>query len=136
MADQIPLQDALIYVMVITSAADSSMTDRELFSMGDVVKTLPIFREFDQERLVKVAQDCGEMLQNNNGLDDVLALVARSIPAKYRDTAYALAVEIAAADLDVKQEELRLLQMLRDRFGLDKLTVAAIERGALARYRI
>ena len=136
MADQIPLQDALIYVMVITSAADSSMTDRELFSMGDVVKTLPIFREFDQERLVKVAQDCGEMLQNNNGLDDVLTLVARSIPAKYRDTAYALAVEIAAADLDVKQEELRLLQMLRDRFGLDKLTVAAIERGALARYRI
>ncbi len=136
MSEQIPLQDALIYVMVITSAADSSMTDRELFSMGDILKTLPIFREFDQERLVKVAQDCGEMLQENNGLDDVLTLVAKSIPAKYRDTAYALAVEIAAADLDVKQEELRLLQMLRDRFGLDKLTVAAIERGALARYRI
>lgn len=135
MSDQIPLQEALIYVMVITSAADSSMTDRELFSMGDVVKTLPVFRDFDGERLVKVAQTCGELLQEKDGLNGVLDLVTRSIPAKYRDTAYALAVEIAAADLNVNQEELRLLQILRDRFDLDKLTVAAIERSAQARYR-
>jgi hypothetical protein len=30
---------------------------------------------------------------------------------------------------------LRLLSLLRDRFGLDKLTCAAIERSAIARYR-
>ncbi|MBA5779193.1 tellurite resistance TerB family protein [Stappia sp. F7233] len=135
MSDQIPLQEALIYVMVITSAADNSMTDRELFSMGDVVKTLPVFRDFDGERLVTVAQTCGELLQEKDGLNVVLDLVTRSIPAKYRDTAYALAVEIAAADLNVNQEELRLLQILRDRFDLDKLTIAAIERSAQARYR-
>jgi hypothetical protein len=44
-------------------------------------------------------------------------------------------VEVAATDLNVNQEELRFLQMLRDRLGLDKLTIAAIERSAQARYR-
>ena len=57
------------------------------------------------------------------------------LPEGLYDTAYSLAVEVAAADLHVEQEELRLLQILRDRLGLDKLTCAAIERGAMARYR-
>jgi hypothetical protein len=35
----------------------------------------------------------------------------------------------------MRQEELRVLQMLRDALGLDKLTVAALERSAMARYR-
>lgn len=69
-----------------------------------------------------------------NGLEEVLDLIARSLPKKLYDTAYALAVEVAAADLNVGQEELRLLQLLRDRLDLDKLTIAAIERGARARH--
>ena len=42
---------ALIYTMVIVSAADSEMTDRELFIIGDIVKTLPVFENFDPELL-------------------------------------------------------------------------------------
>ena len=57
------------------------------------------------------------------------------MPHRLRDTAYAMAVEVAAADLHVEQEELRFLQMLRDRLNLDKLAVAAIERGARARHK-
>jgi len=56
-------------------------------------------------------------------------------PDRLHETAYALAVEIAAADLDVKPEELRFLQMLRDALELDSLTCAAIERGARARHQ-
>ncbi|WP_029060093.1 tellurite resistance TerB family protein [Stappia stellulata] len=135
MSEQVSLQEALIYVMVMISAADSSMTDQELHSMGEVVKTLPVFAGFDQERLVPVAQDCGNRLQAENGMMDTFALIAASVPPSHRDTAYALAVDVAVADLSVQQEELRLLQVLRDTLGLDKLTVAAIERGAQARYR-
>ncbi len=135
MNDQISLQEALIYIMVITSAADNSMTDKELFSIGEVVKSLPIFADFDADQIIRVAQDCGERLQAENGMVDVLDLIAATVPAKFRDTAYAIAVEIAAADLKVNQEELRMLQLLRDKLNLDKLTVAALERSALARFR-
>jgi tellurite resistance protein len=135
MSEQVSLQEALIYVMVMVSAADSSMTDQELHSMGEVVKTLPVFAGFDQEELVRVAQDCGKRLQAENGMRDTFAVIGASVPPSHRDTAYALAVDVAVADLSVQQEELRILQMLRDTLGLDKLTVAAIERGAQARYR-
>jgi tellurite resistance protein len=127
--------EALIYAMVTLSAADRSMTDGELMKIGDVVKTLPAFREFDAEKLVKAAEACGALLQKDDGLDRVLSLIAQSLPQRLYETAYALAVEVAAADLHVEQEELRFLQMLRDRLDLDPLVVAAIERSARVRYR-
>ena len=127
--------EALIYAMVTLAAADRAITDNELMKIGDIVKTLPIFRDFDRERLVKAAEACGAILQREDGLDEVLDVIANTLVPRLYETAYALAVEVAAADLHVEQEELRFLQLLRDRLDLDKLTVAAIEHGARVRYR-
>src|SRR5690606_25293520 len=125
----------LIHLMIVTAAADSDITDAELRRIGDLVRGLPVFSGFDDDRLPQIAGDCQQILQRDEGLDEVLDRVAAALPDRAYDTAYALAVEVAAADLRVEQEELRVLQLLRDRLGLDKLLVAAIERGARARYR-
>lgn len=135
MATPVSHHEALIYAMVTLSAADRTMTDQELLKIGDVVKTLPIFADFDPERLVATAEACGLVLRAPNGLDSVLAIIAASLPERLHETCYALAVEVAAADLHVEQEELRFLQMLSDEFELDPLVVAAIERSARVRYR-
>ncbi|MGG6896367.1 tellurite resistance TerB family protein [Rhizobium sp. BR 315] len=127
--------EALIYVMVLASAVDRTMNDRELSRIGELIHALPVFKGFDDEKLISVSRDCAKLLSSNEGLDIVLETVRDTLPARLYDTAYALAVEVASADLSVKAEELRLLSMLRDRFGLDKLTCAAIERSAIARYR-
>ena len=132
----VPEHDALIYAMVTLSAADRTMTDRELKKIGDIVQTLPVFADFDGNRLVATAEACGALLQDDDGLDRVLDVIATSLPPRLHETAYALAVEVAAADLHVEQEELRFLQILRDALDLDPLTTAAIERGARARYRV
>ncbi len=136
MSETINHHEALIYIMVTMSAVDRTMTDEELVRIGNIVRQLPVFTDFDPENLVKVAQECGEQLSKDNGLQNVLDLVANGLPHKLYETAYALAVEVAAADLEVKQEELRLLQLLRDRLNLDKLSIAAIERGARARHSV
>jgi tellurite resistance protein len=128
-------QEALIYVMVTLSAADRAMTDREMMKIGDVVRSLPVFSDFDEDHLVQTAEACGTLLQDDSGLDTVLDLVAATLPDRLYETAYAVAVEVAAADLNVEQEELRFLQMLRDRLELDPLAVAAIERSARVRFR-
>jgi tellurite resistance protein len=128
-------QDALIYAMVTTSAADRTMTDAELWRIGDVVKTLPMFTEFDPKRLVSAGQACSEILADEEGLHLMLDLIRDALPRTLYDTAYALAVEVAAADVHVEQEELRFLQLLRDHLELDKLTVAAIEFSARVRHR-
>lgn len=127
--------EALIFAMVTMSAVDRTMTDSELKKIGEVVKSMPVFEDFSEERLIAVAEMCGEILQADDGLATILELIRTCIPKKLHETAYAFAVEVAAADLHVEPEELRFLQMLRDQLGLDKLTVAAIERGARARHR-
>ncbi|MFO7477360.1 MAG: tellurite resistance TerB family protein [Methyloceanibacter sp.] len=133
MAELLNHHAALIYVMVTMSAVDRTMTDAELARIGQTVSHMPIFRDFDQDQLVKTAEACGEILSEDGGLEHVLLLIRSNLPPKLRETAYAVALEVAAADLDVKEEETRLLEMLRDALDLDKLTIAAIERGIRAR---
>ena len=127
--------DALIHIMVTMSAADRTMTDNELAKMGDIIKTLPVFSEYDTEDLMAAAAQCTAILQEDDGLDQIMNNAQNLLPKKLHETAYALAVEIAAADLHLEQEELRLLQILRDRLNLDRLACAAIERGAKARHQ-
>jgi len=135
MTTSVSPHDALIYVMVTMSAVDSTMTDNELLKIGDIVQTLPIFKDYDRDALVATSRQASAILGKDDGLDTLLDIVADALPRKFHDTAYALAVEVAAVDLSVAQEELRFLQILRDRLNLDKLTVAAVERSATARYR-
>lgn len=127
--------EALVFAMVTMSAVDRTMTDAELRRIGEIVETVPVFRDFDAERLVSLAETCGEILGEDDGLDTILDVIATCLPKHLHETAYALAVEVAAADLRVRQEELRFLALLRDKLDLEKLVVAAIERGARARHR-
>lgn len=127
--------EALIYLMVITSASDRDMTDVELARIGEVVKSWPVFMDFDQKRLIGVAQDCQELLQEEPGLEGVLELARRAIPERLHDTAYAAAFEVASVDLEMRMEEVRILQRLRHHLSVDALTVAAIERATKARHR-
>jgi tellurite resistance protein len=124
---------ALVYVMVTISAVDRTMTDDELARIGEIVSNLPVFDDYDEERLVKTAEACGEILSADGGLEQVLRLVAAALPTKLRETAYAVALEVAAADRQVKPEEIRFLEMLGDALELDTLTKAALERGIRAR---
>jgi tellurite resistance protein len=127
--------EALIYLMVITSASDRDMTDVELARIGDVVRSWPVFEDFNQDRLIAIAQDCQKMLHEKDGLEGVLGRVGKALPERLHDTAYAAAFEVAAVDLEMRMEELRVLQLIRRQLDLDTLTVAAIARGAKARLR-
>jgi len=127
--------DALIYLMVVSAWSDAAMTEAELQRIEDQILRLPVFAGFDTERLEQVANACADLMNGPEGLDGVLDAAVAALPARLHDTAYALAVEIAASDLLLEQEELRYLEMMRDRLAIDRLTTAAIEVAARARYR-
>lgn len=127
---------ALVYLMVLVSASDSDMSDSELKRMGDLVQTLRCFRSYDIDQLVNDAETCADILDADEGLEAVIGLVKEAIPASHVDTAYAVACEVAVADDTLTQEELRILEIIRHRLGVGRLTAAAIERGAAARARV
>jgi tellurite resistance protein len=135
MAKEVTIHEALIYVMVMISAADGKMPEIELKRIGRLVSFLPVFEDFETGRLISVSRDIQELLAGPEGMDIALEIVKDTIPARLHDTAYSLAVEIATADLHLDATEIRFLQMLRARLEIDKLTAAAIERSAIARFR-
>ena len=134
MTEPLSHHEALIYVMVTMSAVDRKMSDVELRRIGQAVSNLPVFRDFHEENLVQTAESCGEMLAQDGGLDRILDMVVDALPERLRETAYALALEVAAADLEVEEEEMRFLELLQERLGLQKLIATAIERGIRARH--
>lgn len=127
-------QAALIYIMVMVSAADNDMADAELRIIGDFVNHLPVFQTYDKKRLTQDLKSCAVLLGRDAGLEEALKDVKAALPAKLRETAYALACDVSAAGGEVSQEALRLLELLRHRLGLDRLVAAALERGARARF--
>jgi len=135
MSGTISPEQALIYVMVMMSGVEGAIKPEELAEIELLVRTLPVFKGFDRSRLANVAQECGDMLQVKDGMQTVIALVREQLPVRLRETAYALAVEVAAVDLAVGKEELRFLSILRDGLNMDKLTTAALERSAIARFQ-
>ena len=135
MPNQLNHHSALIHTMVLVSAAEGRMSDRELNVMGRLVRDLPVFRDFDPERIIEVGNVCAELLTHDDGLDVALDRIAAALPAPLRETAYLLACDVAAADGRPAEAELRMLELIRHRLNVDRLVAAAIERAAQARHR-
>ncbi|MEL6979172.1 MAG: tellurite resistance TerB family protein [Pseudomonadota bacterium] len=127
-------QDTLIAAMMLMSAADRDMADSELRVIGMTVDLLPVFSGYDRDRIGRVSQTVVDLLQNEDGLETLIGLIRQGTPEPLRETVYAVACDVAAADGEVQQEEARLLEMIRHSLRVDRLAAAAIERGAKARH--
>jgi tellurite resistance protein len=126
--------DSLVATMIVMAAADSTMTESETETVTAIVGLLPVFRGFAPQRIAEISAIVVQMLQEENGIDQIMALVEEGLPGRLAETAYALACDVAAADGGLSYEEIQLLEIIRHRLGLDRLNAAAIERGARARH--
>ena len=133
MSDVLSPQDALVAVMIATSAADENQKTEELLLIDRTIGTLPCFSDYDTDRVGGVSDVVRALFEEEDGLDALLGLVADALPERFNETAYALACDIAAADGSVKMTELKFLEMLRHDLGVGRLAAAAIERAARAR---
>lgn len=128
------LQDGLIWTMVLASAADRDLSSAEVDTMRDLVEHLPVFRGFEVDRLPKVTEACATALGGAGGLDKVTAFIRRTVPRRFGETAYALACDLIAAEGQVRDTEIGVLDLLAELFDIDSLTCAALETAARARY--
>lgn len=127
-------QDALVATMVAISASDENMRTAELVEIQNAVNMLPVFAEYDTDRIPRITQLVFELFEQEDGLDALFGLIREALPNKFNETAYALACDVAAADGHLYETELRLLEEMRYELNIDRLHAAAIERGARARH--
>ena len=127
-------QDCLVAVMIAVSASDENIRTSELVTIQSIVNHLPIFSNYDVDRIKTVAAMVLDLLSEVDGLDALFGLIRGSLPKSLNETAYAMACDVAAADGEMGQEELRMLQEIRYELYIDRLHGAAIETAARARF--
>ncbi|MDI3337116.1 tellurite resistance TerB family protein [Defluviimonas aestuarii] len=127
-------QDALVAIMVTVSVSDETIRTSELVAIERQVNHLPIFANYDLDNAKEVAATVYKLMEEDDGLDTLFAMVKEALPDRLWETAYALACDVAAADGTIRQAELRLLEEIRHELVIDRLHAAAIERGARARH--
>ena len=123
-------QDCLVALMIAVSASDEDLRTAELVKIQSAVNMLPVFSDYDIDRMREAAQVVFDLFDQEDGLDALFGLVRQYLPERLYETAYALACDVAAADGTLNESELRLLEEIR----YDRLHAAAIERGARARH--
>lgn len=127
-------QDCLVAVMVAISASDEDIRTAELVKIQSAVNNLPVFADYDIDRLKTVSQTVFDLFEQEDGLAALFGLIRDNLPEHLFETAYALACDVAAADGAIAEAELRLLEEIRYELEIDRLHAAAIERGARARH--
>jgi len=121
--------------MIAVSASDEEVRTSELVTIQSIVNHLPIFGNYDTDRINQIAQVVFDLLSDEDGLDAFFGLIKDNLPFDLNETAYAIACDVAAADGVLGQSELQFLQEIRYELDIDRLHGAAIERGARARFK-
>ncbi|GAB5438800.1 MULTISPECIES: tellurite resistance TerB family protein [Roseobacteraceae] len=127
-------QDCLVAIMVAVSASDETIRTAELVKIQSAVNMLPVFADYDIDRINRVSSVVFDLFEQEDGLDALFGLTRENLPERLYETAYALACDVAAADGNLAETELRLLEEIRYELNVDRLHAAAIERGARARH--
>ncbi|MEL6610112.1 MAG: tellurite resistance TerB family protein [Pseudomonadota bacterium] len=128
-------QDSLVALMIAVSASDEQIRTSELVTIQGIVNHLPVFGNYDTDRIGQIAQTVFDLFSEDDGLDALFGLLREGLPEGLNETAYALACDVAAADGSADQAELEMLQEIRYELDIGRLAAAAIERGARARFR-
>jgi len=123
-----------VAVMVAISASDENIRTAELIKIQSAVNNLPVFANYDIDRMTVVSQTVFDLFELEDGLAALFGLVRDNLPEELFETSYALACDVAAADGKIMEQELRLLEEIRYELAIDRLHAAAIERGARARH--
>ena len=127
-------QDALVAVMIAVSASDEQMRTPELVAIQRMVNHMPVFGDYDSDRIRVVAQTVFDLFEEEDGLAALFGLIRDALPERLNETAYALACDVAAADGKLREVELRMLEEVREELSVDRLHAAAIEWGARVRH--
>ena len=127
-------QDALVAVMIATSAADAQLRTAEMVVIQRMVNSMPIFASYDVDRIRIITQTVFDLFEEEDGLAALFGLIRDGLPERLHETAYALACDAAAADGRLQEVELRMLEEVREELQIDRLHAAAIEWGTRVRH--
>ncbi len=121
--------------MVAVSVSDANIRTSELVAIERMVNHMPVFADYDVDRIRAVSQTVMSLFEDEDGIDALFGLVRDALPERLFETAYALACDVAAADGLLSDNEAEMLREIRHQLDVSRLHAAAIELSAQLRHR-
>jgi uncharacterized membrane protein YebE (DUF533 family) len=128
-------QEALVYTMVAAAEADHEIDDAEIRIIGDLVNHLPVFRGLDRPRATKMATACSKLLASTGGRERAFAMIREALAPQLRETAYAIACDVIAADSRLQRNEMQILERMRAELEVEPAMARAIEQVTRVRFQ-
>ena len=75
-------EDSLVAIMIAISMSDENVKTSELITIQQVVNHLPIFSNYNPDRISHVATITFQLFEEEDGLDSFFELVKDSLPKK------------------------------------------------------
>ncbi len=82
-----------------------------------------------------MASACSKMLEQAGGRDRVFGLIREALSPMLRDTAYAIACNVIAADNRLRRSELQILERIRAQLEVEPALARAIEQVAKVHFQ-
>ena len=84
-AQVLSAQDCLVAIMISVSMSDTTMRTAELMAIQQIVNHLPIFGNYDTDRIGQIAQTVFDLFSEDDGLDALFGLL-REVDSPNRQT--------------------------------------------------
>tara|TARA_Y100000991_G_C21791080_1_gene271341 strand:- start:4 stop:408 length:405 start_codon:yes stop_codon:yes gene_type:complete len=123
----------ILQLLYLTALSDGELAPIELESIKAKLVTYPLLKTISSNRREKVLSDLLGTLKDKT-TDDLLDEINQGIPSNLKETAYALALEVCAKDLDMHSSELVFMKKVAKIFNLDKEMVNALRKSVDVRY--
>lgn len=125
---------ALIEVLLLAAASDGNIDKHEQSYILRTLYQTKSLQSFTQQDLAGIQRQLHEKLMRGSTQDDILKAAGFQLDEQKRNVAYALALELCYANINVEEGERRFLKLLRDTWDLDKGAVHSIHLSAELRY--
>ena len=123
--------------MTLSAAISGDITDKELKVINYLFTTLPVFENSNNDHLAKKIIESMEIIKSEPNVENIVDLIGDSLEnnSNLKKTAYIIAIEIMMADLEVTEENNRLLELLENSFELDNLETSSIKHSIKFKYQ-
>lgn len=105
-------RESVLGLLVATIGADGHIAREELDGLSQIVNRMNLFKAMNQHQFNDALKKVVSLL-DRRGASELLALSTDNIPPDYKDTAFALCLDLVLADGVVDPEEEKLIDNLQ-----------------------
>lgn len=118
-------QEAFLGIVIGIVAADGHISDEEVNDFVSIANKSALLKSMSNQQF-DGAVDLLLRILRRDGVDALLDQAVQGLPAQYRESAFAVACDLACSDGYIEPEEEQVLERLQSRFGIQDPTARKI----------